>query len=113
MHRSVDQPGRSDAEVRRVRTRKVPVGRGRLLAPAALTLALAGCAAVLFGRLLPAAGIRTVADVAQLTASGAAAACCVRAARRARSTRERRSWLLFAAGTGSWAAGQAVWSYFE
>src|SRR3954470_24368586 len=96
-----------------MRLRQVPVRWGRLLAPAVLTVALIAYAFVLFGQLSSDDAVTAVSDVGQLVASGAAAVSCVLAARRSGSARERWSWLLFAGGTGSWAVGQAVWSYIE
>src|SRR4051794_6497034 len=96
-----------------MRLRRGSVRWGRLLPPAFLTVALAAVAAVLFGHLSSEHGVTMVSDVMQLVSSGGAAVACVLAARRAGSARERWSWLLFAGGTGSWAAGQAVWSYIE
>jgi diguanylate cyclase len=53
-----------------------------------------------------------VSDGGQLAAAVVSALACARAASRSRA-RQRRTWLLLAAGTGSWAAGQTVWSYYE
>ena len=47
----------------------------------------------------------------QLVAAGAAAACCALAARRTAGHR-RLAWAWLSVGTGSWAAGQTVWSYY-
>ena len=55
---------------------------------------------------------RAVDDVGQLLAAAAAAAACDRRARRA-GPRAGRPWLLLALATGSWACGEAAWSYFE
>ncbi len=48
----------------------------------------------------------------QLAAVGAAAASCGLAARRTTAHR-RMAWAWLAVGTGSWAAGQAVWTFYE
>jgi len=58
---------------------------------------------------------RAVDDVGQLLAAAAAAVACARRARRARcaGSGAGRSWLLLALATGSWACGEAAWSYFE
>jgi diguanylate cyclase (GGDEF)-like protein len=53
-----------------------------------------------------------LSDLGQLAASAGAAVACARAARRSRG-RLRRAWWLLAAGTGSWAGGQLVWSVYE
>ncbi len=51
-------------------------------------------------------------DVGQLLAAAAAAVACGWRARRVRG-RAGRPWLLLALATGSWACGEAAWSYFE
>ncbi|HZJ06151.1 MAG TPA: GGDEF domain-containing protein [Nocardioidaceae bacterium] len=56
--------------------------------------------------------LMAISDVGQLAAAVAGAAACWWAARR-RHGRERRVWSLLAAGTGSWATGQLVWTYYE
>jgi diguanylate cyclase (GGDEF)-like protein len=48
----------------------------------------------------------------QLGASVAAAAACLWASRRGDPAR-RRAWRLLGVGVGCWAAGQAVWSFYE
>jgi diguanylate cyclase (GGDEF)-like protein len=48
----------------------------------------------------------------QLAAATAASVGCAVAARRTTGHR-RRAWWWLSAGTGCWAAGQAVWSYYE
>ncbi len=48
----------------------------------------------------------------QLVAAAVASAACCRAAARSRG-RDRRAWVFLAAATGSWAAGQAVWTFYE
>ena len=53
-----------------------------------------------------------ISDGTQLLAAALAAACAGVAA--ARSDRRRRlAWWLLSLGTGSWAAGQAVWTFYE
>ena len=53
-----------------------------------------------------------VSDGGQLAAAAVAAVVCGWAARRNRG-RERLAWAYLSAGTGSWAAGQLVWTYYE
>jgi diguanylate cyclase len=53
-----------------------------------------------------------VSDFGQLAAATAGAVGCARAARRC-PPEWRRSWLWLAVATGGWAAGQAVWTYYE
>jgi len=53
-----------------------------------------------------------LSDAGQLAASAGAAVACARAARRSHG-RLRPAWWLLAAGTGSWAGGQLVWSFYE
>ena len=48
----------------------------------------------------------------QLGASAAAAVACLRAGRRG-EPHQQRTWLLLGTGVGCWAAGQAVWSFYE
>ena len=72
---------------------------------------------VLFAVVLRVPGISDLAvtvlsNLGQLAAAVAAAVCCAVAARRTTGHR-RRSWWWLSAGTGLWAAGQAVWSYYE
>lgn len=50
-------------------------------------------------------------DLGQLLAAGTASAACLDRARRC--AQSRRAWLLLALGTGSWTAGQAVWTWYE
>jgi diguanylate cyclase len=71
---------------------------------------------VVFAVLLSLPGLGPVAvvvvsDVGQLAAAVAAAAACGWAA--GRGGRQRRGWLLLAVGTGAWATGQAVWTFYE
>ncbi|MFP5347018.1 MAG: GGDEF-domain containing protein, partial [Actinomycetes bacterium] len=58
-------------------------------------------------------GAVVVDDLAQLVAATTAATLCWAAARGCRSPRERRAWLFMALATGSWALGQAVWTWYE
>ena len=48
----------------------------------------------------------------QLAAAAAATVACLRAGRRG-DPHQRRTWLLLGTGVGCWAAGQAVWSFYE
>ena len=55
---------------------------------------------------------RAVDDLAQLIAAATCSVMCgIRAVRA--SGRLRASWLLLALGTGGWAAGETIWSYYE
>jgi diguanylate cyclase (GGDEF)-like protein len=58
------------------------------------------------------AAIVLLSDVGQLAAAAGAAVACGRAAGRS-TGQSRRPWALLAAGTGSWALGQVVWTYYE
>ena len=59
-------------------------------------------------------GTRVARAVDDLGEMLAAAIACLAAGRRARRTNSAaRSWVLLSIGTGAWAAGQAVWSYYE
>ena len=78
-----------------------------------VALALLGYAVVLLADPFPRAATVAVDDVGQLLAAASAAVCCVVAACGAPAGRIRRAWLLLAAGTGAWAAGEGVWSYYE
>jgi diguanylate cyclase len=51
-------------------------------------------------------------NLGQLGAAAAAAALSLRAARRT-TGRHRHGWRLIAVGTGGWAAGQTVWTFYE
>ncbi len=82
---------------------------------------MAGSLAVALGlafgalvHVLPPGSFLTTAvdDLTQLAAPLLAAALCVAAARRAAGL-DRRLWWSLAAATASWAAGQAVWSWYE
>lgn len=57
-------------------------------------------------------GMLVLDNGGQLAAATLAAAACARAASRT-ERRRRRAWWWLAAGTGSWAAGQAVWTWYE
>ena len=72
---------------------------------------------VLFVAVLRVPGLSDLAttllsNLGQLAAAVAAAVCCALAGRRT-SGQRRRSWWWLSAATGSWATGQAVWSYYE
>ena len=57
-------------------------------------------------------GASVLSDLAQLTAAVLASAGCAVAAGRTDGDR-RRAWWWLSLGTGAWAAGQTVWSYYE
>ena len=57
-------------------------------------------------------GINWISDSGQLIAAALASLSCAVAARRTDGHR-RLAWAWLSVGTGSWAAGQAVWSYYE
>jgi len=57
-------------------------------------------------------GINWISDSGQLLAAVLASLGCAVAARRTHGHR-RLAWAWLSVGTGSWAAGQAVWSYYE
>ncbi len=71
-------------------------------------------AAVALVMLLSAAGPAAVAvdDLTQLLAAGSAALACASTARRV-TGRRRQAWVALAAGCACWAAGQAVWTWYE
>ena len=56
--------------------------------------------------------VTIVSNGGQLVAAVLASAGCAIASRRSEGQR-RRGWLWLSAGTGCWAAGQAVWSFYE
>jgi diguanylate cyclase len=56
--------------------------------------------------------VTVVSNGVQLLAAILASAGCAIASRRGEGQR-RRAWLWLSAGTGSWAAGQVVWSFYE
>ena len=80
----------------------------------AAALATAVLAAVAVLLLTGAAGPTAVAvdDLAQLLAATGAALSCARTARRLHG-RRRQCWTALAVGCAGWAAGQAVWSWYE
>jgi len=86
------------------------MSRGLLLALVALFSTLFAVPLVLPG--VDGDLVVLLSDLGQLAASAGAAVGCARAARRSRG-RLRRAWWLLAAGTGSWAGGQLVWSFYE
>ena len=53
-----------------------------------------------------------VDDWSEFAAAAAAAGCCAIAASRTPG-RARTGWLLLSVATGSWAAGEVIWSYYE
>src|SRR4051794_34802441 len=55
---------------------------------------------------------RSVDDVVEMLAAAVAAAAALWRALHS-SGRTRTSWLLFAGGTGGWALGEAIWTYYE
>jgi len=57
--------------------------------------------------------VKLVANLAQLLAPTLAAASCAWAAASGSGGRYRRAWALLAASAGSWAAGQAIWVWYE
>ena len=56
--------------------------------------------------------VTVISDGSQLLAAVLASAGCAVASLRSEGQR-RRAWLWLSVGTGCWAAGQAVWSYYE
>ncbi len=58
------------------------------------------------------ADVTLLSDGAQLAAALLASAGCAVGSRRC-GGRQRRAWMWLAAGSACWAAGQAVWSYYE
>jgi len=58
------------------------------------------------------ASVQLTANLAQLLAPSLAAASCAWAAASG-SGRSRRAWALLAGSAGSWAAGQAIWVWYE
>ena len=83
--------------------------RVRVVAAGAVAL----YAGVLLARFLPAGLIVAVDNLGQLLAATSAAGCCALASLRSAPGRPRSSWALLAGGVAAWAAGQAVWSYYE
>jgi len=89
------------------------MSRGSLLA----LVALVALFSTLFALPLAVPGVDgdlvvLLSDLGQLAASAGASVACARAARIS-SGRLRRAWWLLAAGTGCWAGGQLVWSFYE
>lgn len=87
--------------------------RKRLVAAAAIAL----LAVLLFGlelnREWGGAHVRQdIDDLGELAAAAVAFACGIWRGIKL-SGRARLSWLLIGSGAGCWAAGQAVWSYYE
>jgi diguanylate cyclase (GGDEF)-like protein len=56
--------------------------------------------------------VLAISDLGQLAAAGGACAACAWAALSSRRN-QRRAWGLLAVGTGGWAAGQLVWTWYE
>ena len=56
--------------------------------------------------------VLVVDNAGQLAAATAATVACLRAGRRG-DPHQKRTWLLLGTGVGCWAAGQAVWSFYE
>jgi diguanylate cyclase (GGDEF)-like protein len=90
----------------------VLITKQRALATAVVAFAIALFAVVLETKPVNALDLRAIDDVAQGAAAFAGAAACVWRALRT-TGRFRTSWALFAAATGSWGAGQVVWTYYE
>ncbi len=55
---------------------------------------------------------RAIDDIGQLLAATTASVATAWRSRHS-GLRARRSWLLLSAGTGAWAVGEAIWSYYE
>ncbi len=85
--------------------------RDGLVRAAAAALVVAGFAALLASGVLSRPLELALDNLGQLAAAVLAALTCARAARRAPTG--RTGWALMAAGTGSWAAGQATWTVYE
>ena len=88
-------------------------------APRAFAAACAGAvlgwlavAVVLVGEGVPPDAVRVVDNLGQVAAASSACVAGLYAARCSRG-RRRWSWVAIGAGAGSWAAGQAVWSWYE
>ncbi|MDX6254192.1 MAG: diguanylate cyclase [Frankiales bacterium] len=90
----------------------VLITKQRALATAVVAFAIALFAVVLETKPVNALDLRAIDDVAQGAAAFAGAAACVWRASRT-TGRFRTSWALFAAATGSWGAGQVIWTYYE
>jgi diguanylate cyclase (GGDEF)-like protein len=87
--------------------RRIPAG-----AVAAVSAALILSAVVLLSGLGGKDFQRAFTDLAQLTAATTAFGSCALAAARSRG-RGRGTWIATAVGCGGWAAGQAVWTWYE
>jgi diguanylate cyclase (GGDEF)-like protein len=92
----------------------VTTARRRILATAAAVAAVAllASAVVLVGNVGGTGFVRAFNDLMQLAAAAAAAATAGIAGSRSRG-RTRLMWLSTAVGCGGWAAGEAVWSWYE
>lgn len=93
-----------------------PLQQHRAIARAALLTALAALLTLLVCVLLTpdAPALVPVLDLGELAAAAAAAAACGWRAHHGREVFSRRlAWALMALGCASWAAGQAVWSWYE
>ena len=87
--------------------------RGRLLAAAGIALlAVLFFALELHQRWGGARVRKDIDDLGELASAAVASACGIRRALRT-CGRARLSWMLIGAGAVCWAAGQAVWSYYE
>jgi diguanylate cyclase (GGDEF)-like protein len=87
-----------------------PAGIRRCVAP---HVAAAVVAAVwMAGKLGGEATAAVFANIAELVAATCAAVACLRTARTAAGS-TRHGWALLGAGAGSWAAGQAIWTWLE
>ena len=94
-----------------------PADGRRARLPALLALGLAAIFTALVSQTQASSGAGRMAvlvldDGGQLLTASAAAIWCWLASRRA-DPGLRRGWQLLSLGTGSWAAGQLVWSYYE
>ncbi len=97
--------------------RRGSADRRRARLPALLALGMAAIFTALVSQTQASSGAGRMAvlvldDGGQLLAASAAAIWCWLASRRA-DQGLRRGWQLLSLGTGSWAAGQLVWSYYE
>ncbi|MDX6245847.1 MAG: diguanylate cyclase [Frankiales bacterium] len=84
----------------------------RAAVPALVAVIVAVFAVVLETKPVSAFDLRAIDDVAQGAAAFAGAAATAWRAHRT-AGRYRTSWALFAAATGSWGAGQVIWTYYE
>jgi diguanylate cyclase (GGDEF)-like protein len=93
--------------------RRSPRGRSSTARLAGLVgLALAGLAVGLWRAQASARAVTVVVDLVETGTPLVAAVACVARSRRA-AGRDRTMWLLVGAATAAWAAGQAVWSWYE